>query len=177
MAIHAGDNPPIVAQKLTTYFVEEPELESPSREPTVNALIAVLRKTPVSRMSLAEFVDFFRDLAMLARQKSLTALAPLVAHVDDPVLAVGLGETASGDPSAQHLMSVMGQQLQEERVALHRRHCLVIKGIAGIQAGKKTDVLVAEAKQWAEEQAVALASGADAEPHDAPLIVTRRRTR
>ena len=99
----------------------------------------------------------FRDLAVLARQKSLTALASLVVHADDPVLAAGLDEAAKPDADAQHLMSLMGQRLQEERVALHRRHCLVIKGIAGIQAGKDIDVLVAEAKRWAEEQAAALA--------------------
>jgi hypothetical protein len=61
-------------------------------------------------------------------------------------------------------MSLVGQQLQEERVALHQRHCLVIKGIAGIQAGRKIDVLVAEAKQWAEQQAAALPSASTPSP-------------
>lgn len=116
MAIHSGDNPAIVAQKLTTCFMEEPEFAgSVSRQQSVDGLIAVLRETPVSRTSLAEFVGFLRDLAVLARQKSLTALASLVVHVDDPVLAAGLAEAA------------------------------------------KPDVLVAEAKRWAEEQAAALA--------------------
>ena len=164
MAIQAGDNPAIVAQKLTTYFIEEPEFAgSVPRDQSVDALISVLQKTPVSRMSLAELVDFFHDLAVLARQKGLEALTPVAAQVDDPVLAAGMGATAN-DADAGQLMTLMGQRLQEERVALHQRHCLVIKGIAGIQAGKKIDVLVAEAKQWAEEQAAALPSASTPSP-------------
>ena len=49
-------------------------------------------------------------------------------------------------------------------MALHQRHCLVIKGIAGIQAGKKIDALVAKAKQWAEQQAAALPSASTPSP-------------
>ena len=78
--------------------------------------------------------------------------------------AAGLEEAAKSDANQQNVMSLVGQRLQEERVALHQRHCLVIKGIAGIQAGKKIDALVAEAKQWAEQQAAALPSASTPSP-------------
>ena len=61
-------------------------------------------------------------------------------------------------------MEVMQPLLQEQRVALHRRHCLVIKGMAGIQAGKKPDVLVTEAQQWAQEQGEALGPASTPSP-------------
>ena len=91
-----------------------------------------------------------------------SAFAPAVSGIGST--AAGLEEAAKSDANQQNVMSLVGQRLQEERVALHQRHCLVIKGIAGIQAGKKIDALVAEAKQWAEQQAAALPSASTPSP-------------
>ena len=158
MAIHSGDNPAIVAQKLTTYFVEEAaDIPALSRELSTADLAAVLQETPMRAMTLAKLVDFFRDLAILARHRGLQALVPLIDQVqDDAVTALGLAMIVQPDMSPAQFMERAGQQLQEERMALHRHHCLVIKGMAGIQAGKKSDALVAEAREWAQTQAVAL---------------------
>jgi hypothetical protein len=158
LAIHSGDNPAIVAQKLTTYFVEEAaDIPALSRELSAEDLAAFLQETPMRAMTLAQLVDFFRDLAILARHRGLQALVPLIDQVqDDAVTALGLVMIVQPDMSPAQFMERVGQQLQDERVALHQRHCLVIKGMAGIQAGKKPDALVAEAREWAQMQAVAL---------------------
>ena len=158
LAIHSGDNPAIVAQKLTTYFVEEAaEIPALSRELSTEDLAAVLQQTPMRAMTLAQLVDFFRDLAILARHRGLQALVALIDQVqDDAVTAVGLAMIVQPDMRPQQFMERVGQQLQDERVALHQRHCLVIKGMAGIQAGKKPDALIAEARQWSQTQASTL---------------------
>ena len=91
-----------------------------------------------------------------------STFAPAVSGIGST--AAGLEEAAKSDANQQNVMSLVGQRLQEERVALHQRHCLVIKGIAGIQAGKKIDALVAKAKQWAEQQAAALPSASTPSP-------------
>ena len=101
-----------------------------------------------------------------------SAFAPAISGMGST--AAGLEEAAKSDANQQNVMSLVGQRLQEERVALHQRHCLVIKGIAGIQAGKKIDALVAKAKQWAEQQAAALPSASTPSPTTSPVTVTRR---
>ncbi|HJP31712.1 MAG: FliG C-terminal domain-containing protein [Candidatus Latescibacteria bacterium] len=165
MAIQSGDNPAIVAQKLTTYFVEEPVDEvAPRREPTADDLAAMLRQTPMHLMTLAQLVEFFRDMAFLARHRGVIALAPIVDLVGEPILSAAMAESVQANPGGARLMEVMQPLLQEQRVALHRRHCLVIKGMAGIQAGKKPDVLVTEAQQWAQEQGEALGPASTPSP-------------
>lgn len=153
MALCSGDNPAIVAQKLTTYFVEEPEDEvAPRRHPTTETLSAGLRHTPMTKMSLSQLVEFFRDMALLARQQGMAALTPLQGLVDEPVLAAAMEASRHANPGAERLMEIMEPCLQQHRVALHERHCLVIKGMAGIQMGKKPEVLVEDARAWATEQ-------------------------
>ena len=53
---------------------------------------------------------------------------------------------------AEAMVEAMEDALHEERAELHRRHCLVIKGIVGIQAGHDPEQVVAEARAWADEQ-------------------------
>lgn len=157
LALYSGDNPAIVAQKLTTYFVEEPEDDVvPRRQPTVESLSAGLRHTPMSKMALSQLVEFFRDMAQLARQDGVSALAPLQSLVDEPVLAAGMAACVPADPGMGKLMGIMEHCLQQQREALHERHCLVIKGIGGIQMGRKPEVLVDEARAWAQQQVAAL---------------------
>ncbi|MDA0337400.1 MAG: hypothetical protein O2782_19735 [bacterium] len=145
-------------QQLTTYFVEEAaDIAAMSRELSTEDLAAVLQEKPMRAMTLAQLVDFFRDLAILARRRGLQALVALIDQVqDDAVMAMGLAMIVQPDMSPGQFMERAGQQLQDERVALRRRHCLVIKGMAGIQAGRKPDALIAEAREWAQMQAQAL---------------------
>lgn len=157
MSIYSGDNPQIVAQKLTSFFVEEPEYVAGNRGvPSIDDLITRIQEPAKSRTRQVRLVELFRDMASHARQHGVSALAPLVELVDDSALAAGMQAATVQDAGAGDILQCMETELHEQRVGMHRRHCLVVKGIAGIEAGMEPAILVADALQWSEDQATAL---------------------
>lgn len=154
MAIHSGDNPAIVAHKLSTFFVEDGGSdETPPRAPTQQDLVDAAQADSLMRMPLGQLVEFYRDLAFFARHNTLSATLPLVEHLDEPILQAGMWATDPAGTDGATLMGVLEPALEAERQALHERHCLVILGLSGLQRGRKPDALTAEARERARAQA------------------------
>lgn len=152
LSIHSGDNPMFVQQKMESLFVETPELVwGTVAHPTVDELIQSLRATPASAMTLSQMVIFYRDLAFLRRQQGLPAVLPLVDAIDDPVLVAGIRATIVEGLDHGKVVEVMEARAQHERLALCRRHRMVIHGILGIQAGDNPAYLEGQVRDAGEK--------------------------
>lgn len=149
-AIQAGDNPAIVAHKVSTFYAVD-TLESRAAR-SVEQLQAHLRTNPVSSADLDELTMVLTDLAHVNRRQGADGLQQMVEHIDDPFLTDGLCMIIDGGP---------WQQLQEKHRLLcteaGRRLRLFTAGLTAILEGKKDDDLEA-----------ALAADRIAEDFDAP---------
>lgn len=160
MAIAAGDNPRLVAHKLSALFVEEANDPGDRSDPTAQTLRQMLESTPLLRRTFPQLVEFYHDLALFTRQQRLSAALELTQAIDEPVLAAGMQATDPAGPDFGALMEAMEPCLDEARASLHERHVLVIQGLHGIQSGHKPHDLVVAAREVAQAAAESMRSSA-----------------
>ena len=101
-----------------------------------------------------------------------SAFAPAISGMG--FTAAGLEEAAKSDANQQNVMSLVGQRLQEERVALHQRHCLVVKGIRRDPGRQEDRCPGCQGEAVGRTTGCCTALRIDSKSHDVPVTVTRR---
>ena len=153
-SIATGDNPRMVAHKLSRMYYQETPRAYREPEGTVELAVTRLQTHPASRMSLHELVEFIVDLAWINWRASAVSeagcavLSQVADAVDDEFMARGLRTLAERGrfqkeltPEYRGEVNRMVEELETESVReverVRRRYRLVTNGIVAIREGKR----------------------------------------
>lgn len=133
-SIHAGDNPSIVAHKMTAIYSTDFDTQIQPAAGTVESMSERLRQTQLSAATHDEFTAIIGGLAQIARRQGSAALGQLVADVDDEFLRHGLtllADNADWDTLIRELEARMPTVL----ASAGQSYRMFTAGVAGIQQG------------------------------------------
>ena len=143
-AIQAGDNPAIVAHKVSSCYAVDTHESHATALGSVEPLQAYLKAHPVSSADLDELAMVLTDLAHVSRRQGEDGLQQMVEHIDDPFLADGLRLILDGG-RCQRLKEKQAPLCAE--VGLRLR--LFTAGLTAICEGKKeNDLETALTANW-----------------------------
>ena len=159
LSIEQGDNPSFVQLKMESMFDEATEIAPyPDFIPTAAELMERLRDTRASYATPAQMVTYYRDLGTLRRLEGLPALLALVDAIEDPVLVAGIRASVEDALEPLDVVEAMKRCAQRERLEPHRRNCMVIEGLASIQAGDRPEYLREHVRRSADRSVADLAA-------------------
>jgi len=149
VAICAGDNPQIVAHKLSAvYQVDFSRVTEPSGA-SIEDLQAHLRVAPASTLNLDMLTNLLVDLSDLARRAGLPTLAPLAQDIDDAMLCEGVKYLAT-ERSMQEIVETLEAHKESAMSQTQARLQVFTAGLTAIQEGKKgaeLDVAMGQVEQ------------------------------
>lgn len=149
LAIMAGDNPAVVAHKLSAFYGEYPA--APPEQANVASLTLRLQDAPAT-LDFAGLNDLLSSMALVAREEGIPALGPLVAllarHTDaeSELLRCGL-EMMLAEEDWGTFLGALGTLGKTRRAGLAAAHRMVVAGIGLVQAGKKPEEIEARVRE------------------------------
>ncbi|MFC1525828.1 phosphotransferase family protein [Candidatus Latescibacterota bacterium] len=116
-------------------------------------------------MTIDDLAEVLSSLDDQARREYLVSLERYVGEDDGTLLTEGLLLAIEGNEPAQlrdllewRARTMLCACAQHERLDLHRRHCMVIRGVLGIQAGDNPAYLNTQVREAGERGVVELAT-------------------
>lgn len=149
LAIMAGDNPAVVAHKLSAFYSEDPA--APPEQASAAGLACRLQEAPPA-LDFVAFNDLLSSMALVARQEGIPAFEPLVGllarHTDaeSELLRRGLEMMLAREDWGRFL-EALGTLAETRRAGLEAAHRMVVTGIGMLQAGKKPEDIAQRVRQ------------------------------
>jgi flagellar motor component MotA len=136
VAICGGDNPQIVAHKISAVYQIDSGIGIEPTGASMQDLQAHLRVDPASTLNLDMITSLLVDLSELARRVGLPALAPLADDIDDAMLREGVNCLAARLDMKEIVETL---QAHKDRAMSETQACLhtFTAGLTALQEGKK----------------------------------------
>jgi hypothetical protein len=147
MSIQVGDNPRIVEQKLSTFYVAEPKTRSFSAEVSVDDLVAVVQNCPHAIWTFEKVTDLMTDASIVARKHGSAALEPLVRLPKPMFLQRGFDLVVqNAEPGlTQTILETFLVHLELHLMAKCR---MVMEGIMSIQSGDHPRIIESKVRTF-----------------------------
>ncbi len=152
-AICGGDNPRLIAHKLTCVYRADFDAVIEPTGATLDDLAVQLQEPSASAWDLDRLATWLTDLSEIARRQGLAALAPLTEAIGDPALQTGVRLLAAR-ASMKDLVEALYSLRTEVLAASRQRLWLFTAGITAVQRAAKEgdlDTIMDEAIQQATE--------------------------
>ena len=139
-ATRAGDNPGVVAHKLSALYSALYDEEGREPEKTVEQVQARLRAKPTSRLSHHELAMLYVDLAWISRLGNGGDIAAIADEVDDDFLRLAIHDLADplqyGEEAGAFVRS-LEKHIEPTTRAAEQRYRLFAEGITALSVGKR----------------------------------------
>jgi hypothetical protein len=152
LAIMAGDNPGLIAHKLSAFYAEDTQGVKRPDSVTAAQLVDHLRQLAPSALDFAGFNALLTDMAHVSRRDGIAALEPLVAALEiytdaeSELLRRGL-EMMLAKEEWGRFLEALGTLGKARHAGLAAAHRMVIAGVGMVQAGRKPEDIAAQVRR------------------------------
>jgi hypothetical protein len=139
-ATRAGDNPGVVAHKLSALYSALYDEERRDPEKTVEQVQTRLRAKPASRLSHHELAMLYVDLAWIVRLGDESDFGVIADEVDDDFLRLaihGLADPLQYGEEVGAFCRSLEKHIEPTTRAAGQRYCLFAEGVTAIREGKR----------------------------------------